>query len=676
MATPIYQVEYGRFSSKPQEEGDSTRRQKVSHDSFAAAHSLTPWPQRFFDRGKSGWTGAHRKGDFGRLLNMAESGAFPEGSVIVIEDMRRFSREPLEAVLETWRALIHDCGLRIGVCSHNRIYDRRSSQLDRMASIMESILAHQESQDKSDKVKAAYRTRRENAANGQQVEHRGPAWCDWDDQAKKWVENAGAQSIRFMFEMAEFCGQRKTLDLLQRQCPPMKGTKSWNLAYVAKVLNDRAVLGEHQHTTTDERGVRGPIGKPVKGYYPVVIDEAQWDRVHAAKKSRERSRGPSGKFVNIFTGLLFSSHDKCPMHVQKTVTNGKIQRRLVSYNHTRKIAGSNPVSVQLDVFEDALTKHLHEVEIPANNGAENSVKRLHDAEKELDGVNIRLAEIEVEFTDTSADRTPTAILKSSLQTLTDRQRRLKEEIAQLRSRITVNPFRESKTLIESMRDCPEGERHELRHRLRSILSQAIDSIWIMPEKHFGRVYFLVQVFFRDGWSTTVQVGGGVASRVDIHPHPLAIGFDLRKGPPKMPSPWFLQLAKHLVSPGEFIPPTTLPKTFGGCLDIWLQMCRSTMSADTYRMIPAKVRRFVDFIGPDTKTSEMTIRDWTAYFKHVKAEIAEGKIMFSTARVEVTRSREFLRWLNGQQVFKSRVFTNTSVKKLLSPTAYIPANTSI
>src|SRR4051794_37534491 len=95
----VYQIEYGRFSDPVQGRGDSKRRQASGHAAFAKRFDLTPWPEKFNDDGKSGWSGAHRKGDFGRFLTLAKAGKFPKGSVFVIEEMDRFSREKLSLVL-------------------------------------------------------------------------------------------------------------------------------------------------------------------------------------------------------------------------------------------------------------------------------------------------------------------------------------------------------------------------------------------------------------------------------------------------------------------------------------------------------------------------------------------------------------------------------------------------
>jgi DNA invertase Pin-like site-specific DNA recombinase len=115
-----YGISYSRFSSKIQETGDSERRQEAGFKRFIDQFGLVAWNQNFIDRGKSGYHGNHRQGDFGKLLEAIHAGKFPKGSVLVIEDMDRFSREnPLESASELQR--ICKAGLEVGIVSENKI---------------------------------------------------------------------------------------------------------------------------------------------------------------------------------------------------------------------------------------------------------------------------------------------------------------------------------------------------------------------------------------------------------------------------------------------------------------------------------------------------------------------------------------------------------------------------
>src|SRR6185295_10695287 len=102
---------YTRFSSKEQAKGDSERRQTEAiqaAERFAAEKGLTLDNRlRLIDRGRSGFHGAHReKGNLGRFLKVVEAGEVPRGSILLIENLDRLSREPVLTAMETVISLL------------------------------------------------------------------------------------------------------------------------------------------------------------------------------------------------------------------------------------------------------------------------------------------------------------------------------------------------------------------------------------------------------------------------------------------------------------------------------------------------------------------------------------------------------------------------------------------
>src|SRR4051812_2138794 len=78
---------YGRFSSKPQERGDSERRQIEGAKKYAAKHGLTV-VGIYFDEGVSGKSGANLENEFGRLLADAQ-----DGEILLVEILDRIGRQ-------------------------------------------------------------------------------------------------------------------------------------------------------------------------------------------------------------------------------------------------------------------------------------------------------------------------------------------------------------------------------------------------------------------------------------------------------------------------------------------------------------------------------------------------------------------------------------------------------
>ena len=102
---------YRRVSSGGQAQGDKSglQRQEEALKDWMRRHPDFRLAEELLDPGVSAYTGRNRtQGALGRFLEAARSGSIPKGSVLVVEDHRRFSRqEPLDAL----ESLIRDMGL-------------------------------------------------------------------------------------------------------------------------------------------------------------------------------------------------------------------------------------------------------------------------------------------------------------------------------------------------------------------------------------------------------------------------------------------------------------------------------------------------------------------------------------------------------------------------------------
>ena len=122
MARPA--ISFTRFSSKPQEYGDSRRRQVQAFNDFCLYHKLYPLPDfEYHEAGRSAFTLALLKGKLGKLIEKAKRGEFPPDTVLVEEDFDRLCRMPLEDAEDLFKEILR-CGLAIGICTHNKIYER------------------------------------------------------------------------------------------------------------------------------------------------------------------------------------------------------------------------------------------------------------------------------------------------------------------------------------------------------------------------------------------------------------------------------------------------------------------------------------------------------------------------------------------------------------------------
>jgi len=127
-----------------------------------------------------------------------------------------------------------------------------------------------------------------------------------------------AEIVRKIFELSiGGLGSYSIANHLNRQGVPAFGpSTSWDHTTIDSMLRNKATVGEHQpksYAGGSKKGV--PVGAPVPGYYPAVVDEATFQ---AAQLARRRNfavgRGRKGhNITNIFTGLTTCAYCASPV---------------------------------------------------------------------------------------------------------------------------------------------------------------------------------------------------------------------------------------------------------------------------------------------------------------------------------------------------------------------------
>jgi DNA invertase Pin-like site-specific DNA recombinase len=120
-------ISYVRFSTIEQLGGDSIRRQTEATEAYCKKNGLTLTDDyRLKDLGKSAYKGVHRSatGALGQLEKQVEAGKIPKGTVLVVENLDRLSREDIVSAQLLLLNLINK-GIEIVALSDN---ERRYSK--------------------------------------------------------------------------------------------------------------------------------------------------------------------------------------------------------------------------------------------------------------------------------------------------------------------------------------------------------------------------------------------------------------------------------------------------------------------------------------------------------------------------------------------------------------------
>jgi DNA invertase Pin-like site-specific DNA recombinase len=298
---------YQRVSSSQQvQEGrDGLDRQNAAFLPFCVAHGLEPAPEALQDRGVSAFRGKHRRrGALGGFLEAARQGAIPTGSVLVVEDLDRFSRE---APADALRLLLNEVfaqGLAIGVARFNCVISEEDFNSNAGAALQLQIaiqMAHDYSRKLSERNESAWAARRRRAEHGEKYGAGRPFWLDWDAATGDFKINHLADIPRRITRLSlQGYGAPAIAKLLNADGLTTSTGLPFSPSRVRNLAQDRALIGEKVWTRRDQ---------PVRvdpAYYPPVVSQEDFNRSQQLIQTRAKNRGRVGRgsvVANIFQGI-------------------------------------------------------------------------------------------------------------------------------------------------------------------------------------------------------------------------------------------------------------------------------------------------------------------------------------------------------------------------------------
>lgn len=307
------------MSTDIQLKGDSLRRQTERSKQYADEHDLELVENfRLEDIGVSAFKGDNvSSGALGKFLDAVKAGRIPKGSYLLVESFDRLSRQKLNASVSLFFDITSN-GINLVTLSDNQVYKAGEAEFAQLImSIVVMARANEESEMKSQRLSAAWDAKRR-AAGDKKLTGLCPAWLELSEDRKTFhVIDERAQIVRQIFEDSA-SGQGSfviTRRLNDSGVPAFGKSTGWIQSYVTKILQTRAVLGEFQ-PHTKQNGKRIPLGDPIPGYYPQVVDEDLFLRAQFARgKRRIEGGGRKGEALrNLFTHLAACGYCGSPMH--------------------------------------------------------------------------------------------------------------------------------------------------------------------------------------------------------------------------------------------------------------------------------------------------------------------------------------------------------------------------
>lgn len=510
---------YLRFSDPKQAAGSSADRQLEYASRWAAEHGLVlDESLSMQDHGLSAYHEKHvKRGALGVFLRAVEDGHVESGSVLIVEGLDRLSRaEPIQAQAQL--AQIVNAGITVVTASDGKEYNRaqlKAQPMDLVYSLLVMIRAHEESDTKSKRVRAAIRRQCEGwlagSWRGRIVNGKDPHWVHWNGAAFDLVPER-VEALRFAVDRF-LAGMGSVQVMRELAGRGMSLTDSGNLTatHLYKTLRKPLLTGTREISVGGEAYV-------LPGYYPAVLTEAEFDALQLALERRQGRRGV-GKIPSILTGMGICVCGYCGGAIasqnlmgRKRQEDGRPQpghRRLVCVRHANGCGCQVGGSIQAAPVERALmiycADRMRMAELldggaaltPLRADLARARSRLASSETRLDRLARALAE------DDGA--APASVLKQIRKLETDAEAdrhaiaSIERELGAVRPAATPDMADRWLVLIEGVEALDTEARMQARELARASFSRIV--LWHNQDK--GRTFEL-EITARGGGSMRIK----------------------------------------------------------------------------------------------------------------------------------------------------------------------------
>lgn len=249
-----------------------------------------------------------------------QKGAVAKGSYLLVENLDRISRQTARKALRTLESIV-ETGVTVVTLSDGKAYTVGSLDSDPVSllmAILTFVRAHEESELKGRRVRAAWDNKRQRAVtDGTPLTKRLPGWLTTGANGRLRIDQKRAAIVRRIFKMTlDGVGQHSIAATLNRENVKAFNAERWHRSYVKKILENPAVMGRliaYRVEWENGRKVRNPA-VTVDKHFPAVVSVADWTRVQEMRDvgaSGGRSRAAprtAAPLQNILAGLA-----RCPL---------------------------------------------------------------------------------------------------------------------------------------------------------------------------------------------------------------------------------------------------------------------------------------------------------------------------------------------------------------------------
>ena len=388
------------------------------------------------DLGKSGYRGGEQEA-LGGFLKFIDDGIVAPGSVLIVENMDRLSRQTVDEAMDVLKSIVRR-GVDVYDCSDRTRYNAASLKGFEFIKLgFRMVLSNEESAKKSKRLKEAWASKRAGTyGKGYGREHdvltrSYPGWIV-PRSVPPVLDPARAAVVRRIFEMtAAGVGKGAIAKTLNLEGVPCFGASAhWHPSYVSKILRSPTVIGHivpHIETrdidpkTKAEGKMHRVAQTAIEGYFPACVDVDLFEQVQTILNV-PRTRTFPKALHNILSSLA-----RCPV-CGKTMTRvakgSRSTPKLVCA--AAKVGACKYVGVSMEAVTLALVRS-------ASQPFPSKTEGLEDAIRSADA-GLEMTLVLLDKTMQSLERAPTSkMLLARLTELEASADRARAELARLQA---------------------------------------------------------------------------------------------------------------------------------------------------------------------------------------------------------------------------------------------------
>lgn len=354
---------YLRFSSLKQKSGTSADRQMDYARRWAADNGMVlDESLTMRDEGLSAYHQKHIKsGALGAFLSAIHEGRIPRGSVLIVEGLDRLSRaEPILA--QAQMAQIINADITVVTAADGKRYNRdglKANPMDLVYSLLVMIRAHEESETKSQRARAALRKHCEAWGTDSQRPARigrAPHWLRRVDGEWRLIEALAAGILAALAMFRRGWGHARIFEAMQRDGQRLTGSAP-NSNQLYRIIRNPALMGAREMRIGDD------VFRLEK-FYPALISPEEFAELQMLMAQRARTGGAVAKAIpGVITGagLAWCGYCGGAMAANNIIARRRADgslsdgnRRIACTCHTTKKPCPYPASSSVAPIEQAI----------------------------------------------------------------------------------------------------------------------------------------------------------------------------------------------------------------------------------------------------------------------------------------------------------------------------------